>query len=190
VLKGEKALLRPFVEAAKELEQEGVSAITTSCGFLSPFQDALAKELSVPVFASTLMLLPLVHRMLGRGQKVGVITADSSSLTPGHFEGVGAADVPVAIEGLQNTTAFADCFLRNGTSFDPEAVEKEVVDAARLLSRKNKDVGAIVFECANLAPYSEAVQREVRLPVFDIITFINMIHNSIEMADRFGPKIL
>lgn len=190
VLKREKALLKPFVEAAKELEKDGINAITTSCGFLSPFQDALAKEIRVPVFTSTLMLLPLVHRMLGRGQKVGIITADSSSLTPRHFEGVGAADVPIAIEGLQNTTAFANCFLKNGTSFDPEAVEKEVVDAAKRLSKTNKDIGAIVFECANLAPYSESVHREVGLPVFDIVTFINMIHDSIEMTDRFGSKIL
>lgn len=31
-------LIAPFVEAARELEAEGVKAITTSCGFLAPFQ--------------------------------------------------------------------------------------------------------------------------------------------------------
>ena len=31
-------LLEPFVVAAQELEAEGVKAITTSCGFLAPFQ--------------------------------------------------------------------------------------------------------------------------------------------------------
>jgi len=29
-------LIEPFVEAARELESEGVKAITTSCGFLAP----------------------------------------------------------------------------------------------------------------------------------------------------------
>ncbi len=31
-------LIEPFIEAARELEAEGVRAITTSCGFLGPFQ--------------------------------------------------------------------------------------------------------------------------------------------------------
>ena len=190
VLKGDKALLLPFIEAAKELEQEGVSAITTSCGFLSPFQKAIAKEVKVPVFTSTLMLLPLVHLMIGQNRKVGIITADSSSLTPSHFEGVGASDVPMVVEGLQNTREFAACFVKNGSSLDPEIVEREIVGAARRLVKKNPDVGAIVFECANLAPYSEAVNRETGLPVFDIITFIKMIHNATVMSNRFGPKVL
>jgi hypothetical protein len=32
------SLIAPFIEAARELEAEGVRAITTSCGFLGPFQ--------------------------------------------------------------------------------------------------------------------------------------------------------
>lgn len=35
-------LLEPFIEGARELEREGVKAITTSCGFLAMFQNQLA----------------------------------------------------------------------------------------------------------------------------------------------------
>jgi hypothetical protein len=38
-----------------------------------------------------------------------------------------------------------------------------------LLSR-NPGIGAIVFECTNLPPFSEEVSRKFGLPVYDIIT--------------------
>src|SRR5712692_11285688 len=59
-------LLPRFIEGARCLEGEGVRAITTSCGFLARFQGDLAAAVSIPVFTSSLMLvpLPLVHRML------------------------------------------------------------------------------------------------------------------------------
>src|SRR5438067_6977945 len=35
ILEGDLSLLQPFVDGARELEAEGVRAITTSCGFLA-----------------------------------------------------------------------------------------------------------------------------------------------------------
>jgi len=49
-------LLEPFMEAARELVvADGVKAITTSCGFLAPFQKQLAVAVNIPVFASSLI---------------------------------------------------------------------------------------------------------------------------------------
>ncbi len=50
VREGDPALLTPFINAAKELEQEGVRAITTNCGFLAMFQKEMAAAVNVPVF--------------------------------------------------------------------------------------------------------------------------------------------
>ena len=36
VMKADPNLLEPFLRAARQLEAEGVTAITTSCGFLAP----------------------------------------------------------------------------------------------------------------------------------------------------------
>jgi hypothetical protein len=38
VKKGDPSLLEPFIRAARELENEGVKAITTSCGFWCCFK--------------------------------------------------------------------------------------------------------------------------------------------------------
>lgn len=42
-------LLEPFIQAAKELEADGVQAITGSCGFMARFQNQIAAELHIPV---------------------------------------------------------------------------------------------------------------------------------------------
>ena len=39
--------IEPFILAAKELEQAGVKAITTSCGFLALFQKQLANAVNI-----------------------------------------------------------------------------------------------------------------------------------------------
>ena len=53
----EERLLVPFIAAAQALEQEGVCAITTSCGFLALFQRQLSAAVRVrqssPVFPTT-----------------------------------------------------------------------------------------------------------------------------------------
>lgn len=48
-------LLEPFIQAAKELEADGVQAITGSCGFMARFQSQIAAELHIPVFLSSLL---------------------------------------------------------------------------------------------------------------------------------------
>src|SRR2546425_182438 len=87
VRKGAADLLPAFVDAARHLEREGVGAITTNCGFLAKFQRELAASVKIPVFTSSLMLVPLVHRMLPPGRAVGVLTVDASSLTGEHLSG-------------------------------------------------------------------------------------------------------
>ena len=57
-------MLPAFVEGARALEREGVGAVTTNCGFLVKYQRELAAAVAVPVFSSSLLLVPLVHRVL------------------------------------------------------------------------------------------------------------------------------
>src|SRR5436190_10847427 len=94
----DRDLLPRFIDGARALEAQGVQAITTSCGFLARFQRELASAVSVPVFTSSLLLVPLVHRMLPAGRAVGILTVDASSLGPEHFAGAGiTGDMRVAV---------------------------------------------------------------------------------------------
>ena len=64
-----------MIKTAREMEKDGIRAITTSCGFNAVFQSELSNSVSVPVFTSSLLQVPMVYRMLGKGYLVGIITA-------------------------------------------------------------------------------------------------------------------
>lgn len=171
-------LLAPFIEGAQRLEAEGVRAITGSCGFLALFQKELAATVSVPVFASSLIQVPLAYHMTGAHAPVGVLTADASALTAKHFEGVGAAEIPVAVQGLENTSEFAEVILRNTrTRMDTDLIEAEVIEAALSLKHQNPDIRSLVLECTDLPPYAARIQDELKLPVFDLTTLAQMAHS-------------
>jgi len=177
VFESDLTLYEAFLNAAKELEGLGVKAITTSCGFLSVFQDELARNLRVPIFTSTLMLVPLAYRLtMGR---VGIITANAKTLTRIHLEkaGIDLERIPIAIAGLEEKPEFRRVILEDGTDMDPDKIEKEVVEASEELIKKYKDIKSLVFECHNLSPYSKTIQERIGLPIFDFISFAKFVYS-------------
>ena len=97
VRKGDMGLVDAFVRSAKELEKEGVRAITTNCGFLAMFHKEMTSAVNVPVLTSSLMQVPMVHAMLKPEQKVGIITIHSKSLSQNHLSAVGVENIPHVI---------------------------------------------------------------------------------------------
>ncbi|WP_422446187.1 aspartate/glutamate racemase family protein [Thermoanaerobacterium sp. DL9XJH110] len=184
------ALIAPFIEAARELEREGVSAITTSCGFLAIFQEELAGAVRVPVFTSSLLQVPLIYRMLGRNKKVGIMTASKPHLTPLHFKGAGIFDIPLVVYGMEEKQEFSRVFLQNGETMDANRVREEMVSVARCMVEENPDVGAIVFECTNMPPFRPAVQKAVGLPVFDIVTLTQWVYGAVKHRQPLTDLIL
>src|SRR5256712_963098 len=97
VRRGAEGLLPAFVQGARALEGEGVGAITTSCGFLAKYQQELAAAVRVPVFTSSLPMVPLVHRLLPAGRRGGLLTLDAAAPRPGHPRGARIPDqIPIA----------------------------------------------------------------------------------------------
>ncbi len=166
-----------LIAAAKRLEAKGVHAITGSCGFLAIFQKEIAAAVSIPVFVSSLIQVPLVYQMT-QGP-VGVVTASATSLTDKHWDGVGASHVPVVVQGLDHTDEFATVILRNErTAMDLAKVEAEVLEAVQSMVDQNPDIRAIVLECTDLPPYAHSLQRAVKRPIFDLTTLSGMVHEA------------
>jgi Asp/Glu/hydantoin racemase len=176
VRKGDRNLLELFIAAAKELEKEGVRAITTNCGFLAMFHNEMASAVNVPVFTSSLMQVPLVYAMLKPTQKVGIITINSKALSQKHLGAVGVDKVPHVILGTEDEEEFTRAILDNEMELDVEKSKADLVKVAARLISDNPDVGAIVLECTNMMPYAAAIQEKVGLPVFDIYTLVQMVH--------------
>lgn len=180
--RNDRSLLEPFLRATRELEAAGVLAITTTCGFIASFQQELSSAVSVPVFTSSLIQLPLVYEMYGRGGKIGVISAEGSALSPLYFEAVGAGHVPVVIAGMERQPAFWAGVLGDGPELDFDGISAEMACVAQKMVAEHPDLRAFVFECANMAPYARAVQQATGLPVFDIVTLCNMVYTAVESS--------
>lgn len=179
--------IAPFIEAAKRLESEGVGAITGSCGFLALFQKELADAVNIPVFASSLIQIPLAYQMLGKGKIVGVITANAEKLTDAHFAAVGAANIPVAVQGLEHSTEFKEVILEGKRNdLDTDLVKNEILQATRNLFENHLNIGALVLECTDLPPFAHVIQQQFSVPVFDLTTLTCMVHDVVRRTPFQG----
>ncbi len=175
VREADPTLLEPFVAAARDLEAAGVAGITGACGFLVLFQAELAAAVSVPLWSSSLLQLPLVHRMVDR--PVGLLVADEAALTPRHLAAIGAEHVPVRVTGMAGQPEFTEVMLEGRRdALDADRLEREVLDRVDRLAEAHPDLGALVIECTDLVPFAHAIQARLGLPVFDIVTLTTMLH--------------
>jgi len=171
VVDADRALLAPFVDAARALEDDGACAIATSCGFLALFQREMAAALAAPLWTSSLLQVAEVERGLANGARCGVVTVDAGSLGEAHLRAAGApADTP--IEGLALDSRFRATLLDDGEMLDEDEARRATVAAAERLLARCPQVGAIVLECTNMPPYADAVRAATGLPVHDITTLI------------------
>jgi Asp/Glu/hydantoin racemase len=172
--------LGAMIKAAKGLEKEGIRAITTSCGFNALFQTELANSVNIPVFTSSLLQAPMVYRMLRKGQKIGIITARKLSLTDKHLAEMGIdRSIPICIEGLENTGEWDKIHDSPDKDLDLRKLEKQIIQVANQMIERKNDIGAIVLECTDLPPFANALQQTTNLPVFDIVTLVNMVYEAI-----------
>ncbi len=183
------SLLEPFIETARQLEADGVRAILTSCGFLAIHQPELAAAVSVPVFASSLLQVPLAAQAIRPDQVVAILTA-RDVLTERHYEGAGwsSQDVPVVQLAPPADGHFSRTFVGDGPDADPELIDADVAEFARRAVRDHPNIGAIVLECANFAPFAPTVRRTTGVPVFDLYTLGTLAY--LTTADTEFPRRL
>ena len=187
VSQADPRLLEPFIHAAQELEAEGVAAITGACGFLVIFQKELADAVNVPLYASSLIQLPMVHRMIRSDRKVGLLVAKKAALTRRHLEAIGGESVPVCIAGMADQPEFREVMLEGRRAeLDADRLEHEVLGVVELLAKDNPDMGALVIECTDLVPFAHAIQARIGLPVFDIVTLTEMVYRSLTRRPFVG----
>lgn len=171
-------LLAPFIDAAKELLALGADGITTSCGFLSLFQDELKEALEAPVATSSLMQVPWVQTLLPPAKRVGVLTVHAQNLTAEHLMAAGApVDTPIA--GTEHGKEFTRVILADEPHMDLGACRADNLEAASKLVKDNPNIGAIVLECTNMVPYAADIQKLTGLPVFSIYTLINWFQSGL-----------
>jgi hypothetical protein len=178
-------LLPAFLDAAAELVRLGADGITTNCGFLSLYQREIAVHVGVPVATSSLMQAPFIERILPPSKRVGVLTVSAASLSREHLIAAGAdPDTPVI--GTDKGREFTRVMLGNLPRLDAAAAERDIIEAGETLVNRHSDVGAVLLECTNMVPYARALAEHLRLPVFDIYSFVTWFQAGLMPRD-FGP---
>lgn len=160
------------IEAAEELQRYGVRGVTSDCGFLINYQDAVRRRLNVPVFMSSLMQIPFVAAAVNG--PIGVVVASAGGVTERVLELAGTrGDTVVIVRGMEDQPHFTESILEQGGLLDSDLIERETVEVTRRMVKEHPDMGAIILECSLLPPYSRAVQAATGLPVFDYVTMID-----------------
>lgn len=173
--------LKCFVDACKKLEDKGCIGIITSCGFLAQIQKTLASKINVPIATSSLLQIPYVLAITSPNTKVGVLTFDSTALSRSHFNSVGVTDQMlerVVVVGCDPEKPLQRV-IKHGDPYVAKAIENELVQLAVDLVTKNPTVKSIVLECTNMPPYSRAIQKRTKLPVFDGITMVEWFYSGL-----------
>jgi len=178
VREADPSLLEPFLQAAEQLEREGCAAITTSCGFLAMFQKELAARVSIPVFTSSLLQARTACGLLPAGKKIGILTADGRKLGMRHFRGAGIEDIPKVVYGMEGTH-FHDIYVGDREDLDPARAGEELQRVALRMMEDNPEVGAVVCECTNMPPYTDALRNILKCPVYDILTLADQVMQSV-----------
>jgi len=169
-----------LLAAARELQTQGVRAITGDCGFMGIHQKRLSRDVHVPVFLSSLLQIPFISAMVGSDAKIGIITAHSGSLDAELLAAVGVSDPKnLVIRGLEDRPHFYSFAIEESGSLNFDAVKDEVVDTARKMVACDRQIEAILLECSLLPPYAAVVQDAVKLAVFDYITMIKYVFSAV-----------
>ena len=177
---GEDDIVGAYIDCARQLEREGVAAISSNCGFTGRFQPDVAAAVSIPVALSSLLLVPWVARTIPPGSKVGVVTYDAEKLGEQHFNGAGwsAKDTPVVVAGIEGTETWRE--LRNDAPEpDPDIFERDVVGATEGLLAANPDIRAMVLECSVFPAAGPAVRAATGLPVYHFVTLAKLLMTSV-----------
>jgi len=165
-----------FIEVGKEMQAEGIKAITGSCGFNAIFQKRVSEALDIPVFLSSLLQVPFAAQIIPPNKKVAVMTAYGSALTADHFEYCGWKDMSrIIVLGLENCPEWNSIFEKEEEKVNMDLVREEIMTTALNAVKEHPEIGAFVLECTDLPPFGPAIREATGLPVFSFQTMIDYV---------------
>lgn len=185
---GDETLLPELIKTAKQLEVEGCRAICGACGYFGHFQRRVADKIDIPVYLSSVVQVPWITVGLKKNEKIGILCADGANLTKELFKECNVSEDNFnrcVIKSAGELLEFSAFMERRG-HFNNEKIKNELINLVKELVKENEDIGAILLECSDMPPYAAAIQKEVNLPVFDFITMINFVHNSVAQKPYEG----
>ncbi len=166
----DKSRLNTLMDHVKSVEKRGVSLIAADCGLFGPFQEDIRESIQVPFIGSSLDMVPLLQKHLPSKHKIGILTGNSQILSDDHLLASGVDPDSVMVTGMDKCPEFNRVVLDKSMSLDVELLKAEVEDCVSIFS--NNSIGAVVLECTNLISFRSIIQHRLKVPVFDLVSYI------------------
>ncbi|EOD24466.1 hypothetical protein EMIHUDRAFT_115912 [Emiliania huxleyi CCMP1516] len=190
-------------EAVKELDAEGVVAITGDCGSFVHYQTAVRRMTKTPAVLSPLLQAPLLATMYMKEETILVLTNDSSDYDQAALESnlveIGLSQEDAArfvIQGLQHIEGFSTSEVadmsdeRTWAMVDTsERLRLEIMSTIEAAKKANPSLRAILLESTLLPSFSDSMRQTRGVPVFDAITLADYLAAASTDNPRFGSNI-
>ncbi|MDR1188758.1 MAG: hypothetical protein LBK95_15140 [Bifidobacteriaceae bacterium] len=171
-----------FVAALEQLAADGVRLAGSSCGLLARYQPEVAKRSPIPVALSSLSQLPLVLQILNPDQQVLVVTLTEGGVGADHLDGAGVASQQrgrVVVGDLAGAAHLRDAISERVDSYDVDRARAEVAAGVGRWLPAGHQIGAMVLECTNLAPFSDTLRATFGIPVWDVLTLLTWLNGAV-----------
>ena len=151
---------------------------------------ALARSVTKkPVIMSSLCHLPAITCAFNVHEKIAIFTANGETLAPmkGLIKdecGVEMGEDRYVIVGCQDVPGFEAVAL--GEKVDVAAVTPGMVAKCRKVLQQYPKIRAILMECTELPPYSDALRANFGLPVYDAISCCDLFIDGVTDNPNFG----
>lgn len=187
-------LLEPVLAAAHKLERMGCRAIAAECGYFAWFQQEIANAVNVPVFASSLLQVPMAQTLIGADKVVGLLVAEGDQLQDRHLSSVGVQlGSNYIVHGAKDggkCPQFDSLWTKDLRPETPTAdysnAERDLVAVAKTFAAAHPTMGAMVLECTGFQPFARAIQREIDIPVFSWSTLLDYAYSIVAHRDFYG----
>ncbi|MCK9217294.1 MAG: aspartate/glutamate racemase family protein [Firmicutes bacterium] len=175
--KNPEGFARKFIEAAKELENEGVKAITTCCGLAIKYQKEVKEALNIPFFASIYNLVPLIHSMIASNKVIGIFhdIDRGTDDTTFNLAGWSQNDIPIARTFMEPGAQYARMIKEDLPEVDFKILEEEVRQMTKKFVIGNPKLGAILLACTNYGQFSRLIQDISHVPVFGMVQYVEFV---------------
>lgn len=185
LFEGKAEILEVILDAARNLEKKGVRAIVGACGYFNHFQEQIKEAVTVPVFMSSVLQIPLIKMGLKSHQKIAILVADKEGADRAFFAKANVDIDDCIVQDIGSLESFAP--IRYVKPYlDNETLKKDLINVVNDLYKEHPEIGAVLLECSDLPPYAASIHATTGLPVFDFITLINWVYSAVVKRTYFG----
>jgi hypothetical protein len=173
-------VLEELIKTGKEMEVQGCRAIIGACGYFANYLPEVRKVLDIPCFFSSIMQVPMILRSMKPGKKVAILCADGRVLASAAvLRNCGVDDPTEVVIGGAEVLPEMQKVLKGDGHYNPSKLEVGLVNLAKGIVAKNKEVGAFLLECTLFPTHARAVQNAVKMPVYDFSTLIDWVYHGV-----------